>query len=169
MICDDCKEKPASVHITQINNNQKTEKHLCELCAQKSGEINFSAGANFSGVQDLLKGMFSQGNANPPCNKIAPVCPNCGMTYCDFGRNGKIGCSICFTTFGEQFEPLLRRIHGSSRHTGKIPKRTGGKLALKQKLRQLRRDLEGFVNREEYEQAARVRDEIKTFEQELKE
>jgi protein arginine kinase activator len=89
------------------------------------------------------------------------------MTYSDFSRGGKIGCSDCYSSYGERLEPLLRRIHGASSHTGKVPKRTGGKLALRQRLRLLRDNLERHVIREEYEQAAKVRDEVKTIEKEL--
>lgn len=166
MLCDDCKERPVSVHITHINNNQKTEKHLCDQCAQKSGDISFSTDAKF-GIQDLLKGMFNHGFANIPQVK-AEACPRCGMTYGDFSRGGKFGCGDCFTTYGERLDPLLRRIHGTSSHTGKVPKRSGGKLALRQKLRELRHSLEHHVVHEEYEQAARIRDEIKALEQELR-
>jgi protein arginine kinase activator len=164
MLCDDCKERPASVHITKINNNVKTEKHLCEQCAQKAGEMTFFTENQFS-VQDFLKGMFNFTNL-PHSGQSVP-CPNCGMTFEDFSRGGKIGCSDCYTTFGRRFEPLLRRIHGTSRHTGKIPKRAGGDLALKQKLAKMREELEQHVRREEYEAAAKVRDAIKALEKEI--
>lgn len=167
MLCDDCKDKQASVHITKINNNQKTEKHLCDTCAQKSGELTFSSAtdAKFA-VQDFLKGMLGHGLAGPAQPRTA-VCPGCGMTYSDFSRSGKIGCGQCYQTYGDRLEPLLRRIHGTAGHTGKVPKRGGGKLALRQQLRQLRDELDGLVGREEYEQAAKVRDEIKALEKQL--
>jgi protein arginine kinase activator len=166
MLCDDCKERQASVHITKINNNQKTEKHMCDQCAQKSGEISFTSDSQFA-VQDLLKGMFSHGFTNAPQQKSGTACPGCGMTYSDFSRQGKIGCGECFATYGDRLEPLLRRIHGTSCHTGKVPKRSGGKLVLKQRLIQLRQTLDVHVGREEYEQAAKVRDEIRCLEKEL--
>lgn len=168
MLCDDCKEKPASVHITKINNNQKVEKHLCEMCAQKSGEINFTADNKFF-VQDLLKGMFNQGFTAVPQRQKTEVCPGCGMSYEDFSRLGKIGCSACYAAYADRLEPLLRRIHGTHSHTGKVPKRSGGKLAIKQKLKKLRQELEDYINREEYEQAAVIRDEIRSVEKELAE
>ena len=164
MLCDDCKQREASVHITKINNNHKTEKHLCEACAQKAGELTFASIPQF-GVQDFLKGIL--GHAAIPSAKTETACPNCGMTYGDFSRGGKIGCSECYFAYGSRLEPLLRRIHGTSAHTGKVPRRGGGKLALRQKLRQLKADLDAHVAREEYEQAARVRDEIKELEKQL--
>ncbi|MDR3589446.1 MAG: UvrB/UvrC motif-containing protein [Negativicutes bacterium] len=166
MLCDDCKERPASVHITKINNNQKTEKHMCDQCAQKSGEISFSTDSQFA-VQDLLKGMFSHGSFSIAQPKSEVACTGCGMTYSDFSRQGKFGCSECFTAYGDRLEPLLRRIHGTCRHTGKVPKRSGGAMSLRRKLIQLRQTLDYHVSREEYEKAAQVRDEIKVLEKEL--
>jgi protein arginine kinase activator len=166
MLCDDCKERPASVHITKIYNNQKTERHMCDQCAQKSGEISISTDSQFA-VQDFLKGMFSHGSAGAPQLKSGAACSGCGMTYGDFSRQGKIGCGECFRAYGDRLEPLLRRIHGTSHHTGKVPKRAGGRLSQQRKLLQLRQALEGHVAREEYEQAATVRDEIKNLEKEL--
>ncbi|HMM23151.1 MAG TPA: UvrB/UvrC motif-containing protein [Selenomonadales bacterium] len=166
MLCDDCKERPASVHITKINNNKKTEKHLCDICAQKSGELTFSTEAQHT-VQDFLKSMFSYGFSSQPAPRTEYTCPHCGMSYSDFSRGGKIGCSQCFAAFGERLKPLLRRIHGTSSHTGKVPKRNGGKLAMQRKLQQLRQELDRHVCHEEYEQAARVRDEIRLLEKEI--
>ncbi|MBP2649553.1 MAG: UvrB/UvrC protein [Firmicutes bacterium] len=166
MLCDDCKERPASVHITKINNNQKTEKHLCEECAQKHGEIKFVTDTNFS-VQDFLKGMFNYSSASVPQFQDETVCPSCGMTYSDFSCSGKVGCGDCYTAYGEQLEQLFRRIHGTSTHTGKVPKRSGGKLALKRRAQQLRQELDRCISSEEYEQAAKVRDEIKEIDKNL--
>lgn len=167
MLCDRCKERPASVHITQIANNVKVEKHLCAQCAQECGEVGINVDTKFAGIQDLLKGMFCHGVTGLPSRKNEVPCPSCGMDFADFCRSGKIGCGDCFNAFGDQLEPVLRRIHGASCHTGKVPKRSGGKLALRQKLRQLKQNLEHHVAREEYEQAAKIRDEIKILEKEL--
>jgi protein arginine kinase activator len=166
MLCDDCKERQASVHITKINNGQKTEKHLCEVCAEKAGELSFAADSQFA-IQDFLKGMMGGGLAGLPQQRAETACPGCGMTFGDFSRSGKIGCGECYAAFGDRLEPLLRRIHGSGSHTGKVPRRGGGKLAVRQRLRQLKGDLARHVSREEYEQAARVRDEIKALEGQL--
>ena len=97
------------------------------------------------------------------------VCPNCGMSYRDFQQTGKIGCSVCYATFRRQLEPLLRRIHGSSTHSGKIPHRTGGTLTMKHTIESLRSSLKECVAQEEYEKAAELRDKIRQLEHELME
>ena len=94
-------------------------------------------------------------------------CPNCHMTYRDFSRTGKIGCSVCYETFAKKLEALLRRLHGDSSHTGKIPRRSGGQIELRQRIVKMRQALTNYVLNEEYEEAARVRDEIRELEKEV--
>jgi len=167
MLCDDCKKNQACVHLTQITNTQKIDKHLCEECAKKYGELIFNVDQKFS-VDDFLAGMFNNGSIDNSQMKVM-TCPNCGMTYRDFSRTGKIGCNICYTTFAKKLEPLLRRIHGASSHIGKVPKRSGGQIELKQRIKQMRSALANHVTNEEYEQAAKLRDEIKEIEKEFHE
>lgn len=163
MLCDDCKKKQASVHITQITNNQKVDKHLCNQCAQGYGHLGLAMNSQFT-VHDFLKNMFTSG-AGDNALRSSTGCSNCGMTYQDFSRSGKFGCSNCYSSFGSRVDPLLRRIHGCTGHIGKIPRRTGGELEMKQKIKKLRHDLERHVVQEEYEQAAKVRDAIRVLEQ----
>lgn len=165
MLCDDCKKNQACVYLTQITGTEKIDKHLCEDCAKKYGELLFHSDQKFS-VNDFLAGMFNTGLGEPAQPK-AIVCPNCEMTYRDFSRTGKIGCSVCYTTFEQRLEPLLRRIHGASSHSGKIPKRSGGQIEVKQRVKTLRKALNAHVANEEYEQAAALRDQIKELEKSL--
>lgn len=166
VLCSDCKKRPACVHITQIINNQKTEKNLCEECAKSIGEVSFSFDNQFH-VHDFLKGMFSQVFFAGTQSQGEVTCQECNMTYSDFNHNGKVGCSACYTAFDDQLEPLLKRIHGASRHTGKLPKRSGGMLKVKQQIKSMRQQLEQYVINEEYEQAAIMRDKIRILEKQL--
>lgn len=170
MLCDECKKNEACVHITQISKNGKTDKNLCEKCATQYGNVVLDGNNGFS-VNDFLKGIFSSAQQRPEAEEAATepeaVCPNCGMAYGDFMHTGKIGCSVCYEIFGKRLEPLLRRIHGSSTHNGKIPHRSGGELQVKQRISLLRKELQEHVAKEEYEQAARLRDQIKELEKNL--
>jgi protein arginine kinase activator len=171
MLCDECQKEQACVHITKIINQQKIERHLCEQCAQKTGEIigkgiNNVLGSKFS-VHDFLKEMFNYTVADSAQKTLEPVCPECGLSYSEFSRSGKFGCSTCYQAFGGQLEPLIKRMHGTVLHTGKVPRRGGIKYSVQQRIKQLRQELEQHVNREEYEQAARLRDEIKALEKQL--
>lgn len=173
MLCEECQKESACVHITKIINQQKIEKHLCEQCAHKSGElsksINNLIGNKFS-IHDFLKEMF---NYTVPTDNarsmLEPVCSECGLSYSEFSHSGKFGCSMCYQAFGGQLEPLIKRMHGTAAHTGKVPKRGGAKFSLQMRIKQLRHELEQRVISEEYEQAAKLRDEIRALEKILAE
>jgi protein arginine kinase activator len=168
MLCDECQKEPACVHITKIINQQKIEKHLCEQCARKSGEIIGKGISNiFSNkfsVHDFLKEMFDYALPDNAHQTLEPVCSDCGLSYSEFCRSGKFGCCGCYQAFEGQLEPLIKRIHGTAAHTGKVPKRGGRRFGVEQQIKRLRHELEQCVRREEYEQAAKLRDEIKGLE-----
>ena len=174
MLCDDCGHHEAVVHIVQIGPQGRVEKNLCEKCAAGYGELmpESQPRKNMS-VDDFLRGMFRQPaeqGEKPKEREGEPLvltCPNCGMSYEDFQQTGKIGCSVCYGTFRRQLEPLLRRIHGTSTHSGKIPRRSGGTLELKQEIKRLRAELQEKVAQEEYEEAAKLRDKVRAMEREL--
>lgn len=170
MVCDECGKNEAHIHIMQIGPNGRIEKNLCEECASGYGTRMFTSREKSMSVNDFLKGVFSSAGEeenSAPEQHHELVCPNCGMSYQDFQQTGKIGCSVCYDTFRHQLEPLLRRVHGSSVHSGKIPHRSGGALELKHEIEILRRKLQEAVRQEEYEKAAEYRDRIRTLEKEL--
>ena len=155
------------MHIVQISPEGKIDKNLCESCAAKYGNLMLQPEKNVS-MNDFLKGIFSGGQKESTGQDIQEmVCPHCGMSYSDFLHTGKIGCSVCYQTFRHQLEPIIRRIHGASIHSGKIPHRSGGALELKHSLEQLRQKLESCVASEEYEKAAQYRDKIRAMEKAL--
>ena len=171
MVCQECQKRPATVHYTKVVNGQKTEYHLCEQCARDKGELDLSFGFDpgFS-IHNLLAGLLDMDTHHQSDNtskRGGIQCPTCGQTYAEFSRTGRLGCSDCYLAFDRQLEPLFRRIHGSSTHSGKVPERTGGLAKLEQSIRQLTQELEQAVEREDYERAAKLRDQIKQLKQEL--
>lgn len=169
MMCEECQMRPATVHITKIVNNEKTQMHLCEECA-KHKHISFSTGLGFDdaagfSVAKLLSSFFESPEKSPLSDVEKLKCNRCGLTFQDFSQTGSFGCSKCYNTFQGQMNPLLRRIHGKTYHVGKVPRRTGGQLRIKQEINQLKRELQEAINAEEYERAAVLRDKIKEKEQ----
>lgn len=171
VLCEQCEKRPATVHLTKIINNQKSEAHLCEECARRKGEPGFFMEPSF-GFHDLMANMFDAENAIPHApdqtgTRPATRCENCGFSYADFRRAGQLGCSECYETFDRQLEPVLRKLHGSTRHTGKAPARLGGAARTRREAERLRRELQDAVAKEEYERAAGLRDRIRQIEKEL--
>ncbi|KHO61949.1 hypothetical protein THYS13_24220 [Thermoanaerobacter sp. YS13] len=169
MMCDKCKIRPATVHYTKIVNGVKTEMHLCDQCAAEEGILNaevFSTFTPFS-VQNLLSGLMDFLPGIDEFTKKPLKCSHCGMTYEDFKKIGRLGCSFCYDAFAEELNPLMRRIHGSTEHRGKIPKKAGGKMRVKREIEELKLQLEKAIKEEAYEKAAELRDKIRELEKEL--
>lgn len=165
MFCQECKERPATVHLTQMINGNKIETHLCEECAAQKGAVMFDLDNKFS-ISNLL-GSFFGNNYNIPemkANAQLSSCPDCGMNFNDIRQTGKLGCARCYTSFERELQPSLRRIHGNRQHIGKIPLRGGEKVLLKRQIEKLKSDLQQSVANEEYEKAAQIRDQIKEIE-----
>lgn len=168
MNCMECHERPATLHLTQIINGKKRERHVCELCAQKKG-YHVSNEEGYS-LHDLLTGLFGTAQIDLQHHQVEEgkmlECAHCHMSFNDFRRIGRFGCAHCYHTFKPSLDPIFRRIHsGSLQHHGKIPKRQGGKLHMKKELAAYRSELNLLIEQEEFEQAAIIRDKIKEMEQ----
>ncbi|MDI3533739.1 MAG: protein arginine kinase activator [Thermosediminibacterales bacterium] len=168
MLCTNCKKRPATVHYTKIVNGEKTEMHLCQVCAKEISDFQFNFEPNFS-IHNLLAGLLNS-MAEPTVGidyQRNEHCPSCGMSFNEFSQIGRFGCNECYSAFEGRIEPILKRIHGSSVHTGKVPRRAGGELKVKREIDLLKAELDRVVKLEEYEKAAEIRDKIRELEKQL--
>jgi len=170
MLCDKCKQRPATVHFTKIVNNEKYEQHLCEECSKEIPHFSFGIDPNFS-LNKFLANLLTHDPAFSGMGLAfkSERCENCGQTFGQFSQGGKLGCSNCYEVFQGKLNPLLRRIHSAERHKGKVPARTGGRLKLIKEIESLKSELSNLVKNEEFEKAAEVRDRIKELERKMQE
>lgn len=166
MLCQECRLRPASVKVTTILGGQKREVHLCDSCAQTRGELEFGGEAKIS-IGEMLAALLHQQGLRRSAPGDAPEikCDNCGLSYDQFTKTGKLGCSACFSRFDEQLRQVLKHIHGSTRHVGRMPRRAGGALRLKRRIQSLRDELAACVKAEQFERAAQLRDQIRELEE----
>ncbi|MDA8229219.1 MAG: UvrB/UvrC motif-containing protein [Desulfitobacterium hafniense] len=162
MICQNCKQREANVHLFKTINGQTQELYLCEQCAKQSQEVNlvFQPGV----IPDFLQALFGFNPSKTNNKPQEEACPNCGMTFSQITRAGKLGCSSCYGTFESHLGQALRRIHGSGQHVGKIPARRGTAIRSKLELKKLKEKLQLLIAQEKFEDAAVVRDQIKELE-----
>ncbi|TCS81582.1 UvrB/UvrC motif-containing protein [Tepidibacillus fermentans] len=172
MLCENCQQRPATLHFTKIINGQKNEYHLCEQCAKEKGEMFSYDDSGFS-FNNLLSGLL---NFDPIKNGHQVItspdqlrCKTCGLTFSQFKKMGKFGCHDCYNYFEPQLEPIFRRIHGNSQHIGKVPHRSGENIKIKREIVQLKEQLQRKILAEEFEEAAKLRDQIKALESKLSE
>lgn len=162
MQCDMCGQKKASVHLTEIVNDQVSEMHLCEKCAK---EKSIGMEQQF-GLADLLAGLSDFGKPAQKEELKEIVCDQCGLTYDEFKKMGRLGCNQCYDAFAKQLVPLLKKIHGSCHHQGKSPKMMNQIQATQiVTVAELRERLHGAIANEDFEKAAELRDHIRELEE----
>ncbi len=157
MLCCICKEREATVHLTQITGDKMQKVDLCEECSKTKG-INDPAGFNLA---DLLLGLGASQELEQAAGGVELKCPRCGFTQADFKKAGRLGCPECYKTFGEGLEGLLKSMHKGTRHVGKVPESLRQSRDLSDRLRALQKKLSKAIEDENFEQAALLRDEIK--------
>lgn len=163
MLCQNCRKRIANIHLVKTVNGSKIRVHLCEQCAkEKSGT---EAGADFN-YSDFFSGLMNfNPEESPDIRQMCkPVCGRCGLSWEEFQKKGKLGCSQCYKLYGGYLNPLLKRLHGNVKHTGKVPQSMREELLKTREVEELKLQLNKAVREEEYEKAAELRDRIKLIE-----
>jgi protein arginine kinase activator len=159
MLCQNCQQKTANVHFTQIKNNSKVDIYLCEQCAQEMSQQEFISPFGFN---DLINGLFGTQIKQESAVKLK--CKNCGMDYDEFLRTSRLGCSQCYKSFAEKLDPIVKRLHGNGEHHGKVPARVSSNVNISDEIEKLKKLLNEAIKKEKYEEAAKIRDRIKSLE-----
>ena len=163
MLCDECGKKEALYKATQIEKNRKKVLNLCQDCAKKHGFDTDLSAITFS-IGNMWASFIKQSEAEStkPLPKVK--CPMCGLSYGEFRQHGRLGCKRCYETFYDNLRDLLRRIHGSNDHVGKVPRSAEEEFKARKELKQLQQEMRKAVEKEEFERAADLRDQIRKLE-----
>src|SRR5436190_12326779 len=157
MKCDNC-NKNATVHLTEIKSGKKIEKHLCEQCAAQNEGLPVKS---HTPINELLTNFVMAHSGMQ--KEQGTTCEHCTLAWSDFRQNGLLGCANDYTAFERDLTPLLQRAHeGATHHVGKAPTRRGGTgVPVKKQvdLAKLRKELGKAVEAEDYERAAKLRDQ----------
>jgi protein arginine kinase activator len=160
MVCQFCKSKEATVHVTEIADNKVKKVDACATCAK---EKNYNDPAAFA-IADHLLGLGAAQKMEEASEAVGALsCDQCGYTQADFKKSGRLGCARCYDIFSDGLDSVLKTMHKDIRHRGKVPVAAQRAVAGAQRLQRLNRDLQKAVAREDFETAARLRDEIKAF------
>ena len=189
MLCDNCRKRQANVRYSENINGRKKELNLCEECSKKLGITNmdFSMPIDFSSFFGEFMENFSTPEFIPLFNEIKALkCNNCGYTFEDIANTGKLGCGNCYEVFEERLDPIIKKIQGANCHVGRVGKIIDNKIdqkvsnrtsnkekkdneseenkkenQLKKLQEELQEELKQAIKEERYEDAAKIRDEIK--------
>lgn len=188
MLCDNCGKREANVRYSENINGRKKELKLCEECSRKLGitNIDFSMPIDFSSFFGEFMEDFTKTEFMPLLSEMKTLkCDNCGYTFEDIANTGKLGCGNCYDVFQERLDPIFRRIQGANYHVGRVGKMIDSKIDRKianlanqkegkttkleknekdNQLEKLQEQLKQAIQEEKYEEAAKIRDEIKKIE-----
>lgn len=166
MLCESCHQKQATVHVTQVVDGQVEKHHLCEGCAAEKGlDVVHGQPMDLGGMLETLKDQLAQLKDSPALMGPggASTCPACGTTRTDILKRGRMGCDRCYDTFAAEMLPVVVSLQHGDQHLGKVPRRSSERMKTSVEMARLRRELDQAVAAENYEQAARLRDQIKAL------
>ncbi len=174
MLCEKCKKRTATVFYNENINGKTRAFSLCGECASKlreKGEIQDitsmtgSFADPFSALHDNLFGGFF-GIPSQITSSVQKKCPACNSTYGEISKSGKVGCPECYRVFREELAGLLASVHGTTSHVGSVPSRHRAKKERDQRLQAMKFELQDAIQKEDYEKAAALRDEIRKLQTE---
>ena len=182
MLCEQCKTREATIVIREVVNGSATERHLCSQCASETGLGALLDGDSpFAKLLSGILGYDPEDEEQEDDAAMSLTCPACGTTYADFVKNGRFGCADCYETFGPLIHDNIKDLQGSNTHTGKRPRYMGGRYeharlvseekeeqSLGVQLEILTARQQEAVREEDYEAAAKYRDEIKQLKERIK-
>ncbi|EFI41343.1 MULTISPECIES: UvrB/UvrC motif-containing protein [Peptoniphilus] len=162
MLCDSCGKKEAIISYTKMMGNDVEEVHLCADCAEKKMREDLEFNSAVTGkMENFLKEIFKlTGNLNSDI--VKKKCSHCGTGFKEL-ENNELGCEWCYDEFEDEIKSMLTSLKSSSKHKGKIPRSAGDKVVFKREEDELLNKLSVAIELEEYEEAARLRDELKAL------
>ena len=165
MKCERCQKAEATVHLTQMLKGQIKKLNLCLPCAK---EVGIDLNSPIS-VSDVLMGLGVQPSEDSlESTDFDLSCNRCHMTRTKFKKHGRLGCPECYNTFMGELGALTKAMHHSGQHVGKIPVCQGRHARLTARIAALQKEIEIAVSKEEYEKAAKLRDEIHALKEEAR-
>ncbi len=168
MKCEYCNEKEATFFYEQTLNGKTKSMRLCTNCAaklQSEGKLHHNLSTDFWGdaVPDLFGELFGLPKRINVQEINGKSCPTCGSHWEEIAAVGRAFCPDCYTAFREELMPGIRSIHGNVTHIGHMPAKLAGAAEKKNKLETLRKALTSAIAEENFEEAARLRDEIRSL------
>ena len=164
MRCQVCKDREATIHLTEITDGVRAEMHICEHCATEQG----LAVKSHIPLNELLGGLLASAPAEEDFFGLSDketLCEYCGFTLEQFRKEAVLGCPHDYEVFEKSLLPLIAKAHdGRTTHCGKVPSRAPKDAKRQAELLNLRQQLDAAVKAEDYESAAKLRDRINKLE-----
>ena len=160
MKCEFCKKEKATIHLTQVVNGEMKKLNLCQSCAKKNG-VDLNSPIS---ITDVLMGIGNEKGRGASVNSNSEydlICNRCQMSRAEFSKKARLGCPQCYRSFSTELKTITHAMHHSIQHIGKIPSRQCNDIKVSAKITSLKKLIESAINKEDYEAAAKLRDQIR--------
>tara|TARA_S200000501_G_C20688576_1_gene684055 strand:+ start:172 stop:693 length:522 start_codon:yes stop_codon:yes gene_type:complete len=168
MNCEFCKKEKATIHLTQVVNGEMKKLNLCQGCAKSHG-IDLNSPIS---ITDILMGMEKKNSRNKILNNELEydlTCSRCNMSRAEFSKKARLGCPNCYLTFSAELKTITQAMHHSMNHIGKIPNQQISQIKISQQINSLKKQIKTAIKKEDYEEAAEIRDKIKNLDKSFNE
>ena len=174
MLCERCNQNNATLYINEYKNGEMKKAYICSDCANVQTNLSGIIQPGFEnfllGLLEMALGKNAQDSISKELESVTIVCSNCQMTVEEFRKNGRFGCASCYETFQEILENALKKIQPNNEHIGKVPGRLEPLISIKKETENLKKQLQDKLNlaikEEKYEEAAKLRDQIRNLHKE---
>ncbi|MBM3705530.1 MAG: hypothetical protein FJW66_03295 [Actinobacteria bacterium] len=176
MLCEFCKKNEANVHLIKVVNGETEKMNICVNCLK---DFTFLPEEDFyNDLSTILKKVLEvdikisdKTDAEKFFESLSSTdkraCSTCGIDLASIKSAGRVGCPDCYIEFRDAFTPILKSIHGSATHRGRIPARPSVELKIEKEIRDLEHRLKEVITIEDFEEAAKLRDTIKKLRKKL--
>jgi len=175
MLCERCKKNQATFHKSLNINGKVYETHLCHACAN---EVDFEMhncvfsfddfDRQFERLENsMIEDFFNLDNFFTPTRlleKNNKKCDNCGSTFSDFLRRGKLGCANCYDTFEEEIRDMLENMDNPTDFNLDIGSEI--KPQKPSEIEQLEQEFNKAIQEERYEDAGEIKKKINKMKEE---
>ncbi len=162
MICKSCMKNTATIKFTEVVDGKVVQHFLCSECYEKWQEG--TAGFSLSVPKPSIHGKSLNTTEPPGRSKTTRRCPSCNTALPQILESAMVGCTVCFTTFGKEIESMLEGLHRGVIHCGKTYKCDDTRILIRKDIQAKCILLRRMLKEENYEEAARLRDEIQEME-----
>lgn len=169
MICEHCKQRHASVTITQVQSGTKLERHYCDVCAAQFHPFHFDVQEEPISLHQLVSNWFGsppKAQQQAELKKQQLSCPSCNFTYRQFLKVGKFGCPTCYETFRQQLPSVLERLQADVKHVG-VKQQSDEVAKMQEQIEEIKQKIQQAIVEERFEEAATLRDEARAIQRTL--
>ena len=171
IMCDECGQRPANIHLTTIVDGEKRDFNLCSECLARKKEMNVDFGAIANRLNRMIRQNQEKDAKEAEAKPETPVpdisCAQCGTTYASIRTTGRMGCPQCYEAFRQPLSEWMERTHGASQHVGRASGGVACAVSLRMRLDKLKRMQRRAIENEDYEEAAVLRDQIRALSAEM--